>query len=405
MRPDGLMIGSVRESPFGAYNSAVRGTIESVDVPTWLRENLPSFDQILWAVVHEQSALASQVLSDEDTHRSVRLLFNLAVNDFLDLVTDLKRGAGRPAMRAARALIEHAINMHTVVDSIGNARRYLDHLDQGPAIALDLRVGEDRLHGDARRAYVRALKKAGTGAHARFERAVQQHGTRFRRGWIEANLADRSSTYNLDHVYRYYKLASLVTHGSAGGSLGSIRDRTDGPSTFRTGPALELAPLAMWAGIAGYREVLSGLAKVRTDINFDAYSGALDRLDATWAVYFLAMRTVDEALWPQHPVRAPSTILAFTKTKKRRWYLHLPISEVLLQAEDPVLTDKTEAHIANMINDIVNHGAFVFREDQRWTSVSVPHVAVTPDGTGKWIPSTAIMEVPPEHWEPTEFRP
>lgn len=395
----------MRQSPFGPYDPAVRGTATTNDVPQLIHEKFPELSEAAWAVTYEQQALVSQVLSDSGTHEPVRLLFSLAVNDFMDLLHDLQEGSGRSATRAARSVIEHAINMHTVTASLENASLYLEHLDQGPALALELKVGEERLDAQTRRVYLRALTKVGAIARTRFEAAVVQHGAWLRRGWTQANLADRSTAHALDHIYRYYKLASLVTHGSAGGSLGTVRLDNAFMRTYRSGPALELAPFAMWAGVAGYREVLAGLSLVRTDIRIDAYIAALDQFDALWARYFAVLKEIDLAMWPDDPVRPPSAVLAFTQTKKRRWYLHLPMSEILLQAQEPTLPDWIEEQVSTTIDAVVREQPWQFRNDQRWVTMSLMHVSVTPDGTGKWIPATALMAVPSEGFEPFPWVP
>lgn len=218
------------------------------------------------AVTYKQLALVAQVASDVQTHESVRLLFNLAVNDFRDLLEDLNSGAGRSAMRAARGVIEHAINLHAVTTSLREATRYMEHLDQGAALMMGLAPGESRLPRRRRSAYLHALRKVGRPAERRFELARDEHGSWFARGWSPTTLRVRAEQHGVAHLYDYYRLASLVTHGSAGGALGSVRDHPEGFRIFRTGPALELAPVAMWAGVAGYREVLAALGRVRDDL-------------------------------------------------------------------------------------------------------------------------------------------
>ena len=237
------------ENPFGNSLPISQPPQHHYDVEALLSERVPRFDQAGWAVTYEQLALVSQVAGDTGTHESVRLLFNLAVNDFRDLLHDLRSGSGRSAMRAARAVIEHAINLHTVSANLAEASRYLEHLDQGPSLMLALATGAERLDRKPRRSYEHALKTTGAAAARRFAAAVAEHGSWFQRGWTQNNLRDRAVQHGIGHLYEYYRLASLVTHGSAGGSLGSVRDHPEGSRMFRTGPALELAPVAMWAGI------------------------------------------------------------------------------------------------------------------------------------------------------------
>lgn len=390
----------MEQTPFGPLTPPSRGPLEIHDVAKLIADRVPQLLPAMWAVTNEQVALTAQVVADAGTHESVRLIFNLAVNDFRDLLNDLHEGSGRSAMRTARSLIEHAINMHTVIANLGNAQQYIEHLDQGPALALDLEVGVTRLGGAEKRAYLRALRKIGVPASRKFEAAVAERGPWFRRRWIQSSISDRADTHGLQDLYRLYKLASLVTHGSAGGSLGMIRDQGD-LRTFRTGPALELAPVAMWAGVAAYRQLLAGLAEVRHDIGLRAYIAGLDDLDALWIDYFHALREIDAQLWPTAPVRPPKAVLAFTRTKKRRWYLHLPSHEILLRATDPVLPDWLEEQIESAIERLIRTHPEQFTATQRWLTLTFEaQVSVTPDGTGHWIPDTALMmTLPPGDWE------
>jgi len=387
------------ETPFGWAERVSRPPEQYFDAGALLHERIPAFRSAAWSVTYEQLALVAQVAGDSATHESVRLLFNLAVNDFRDLLHDLGSGSGRSAMRAARAVMEHAINLHTVAGSLAEASRYMEHLDQGPAVLRDLAPGIERLSRRDRSAYQHALKRVGAAARDRFTRSAAVHGTWFERGWTQSNLRDRAATHGIEHLYGYYKLASLVTHGSAGGALGSIRDHPGGFRIFRTGPALELSPVAFWAGIAGYREVLAALQKVRSDIDLSAYSGALDELDSLWGAYFRAISDIDRRLWPDERVRPPGAVLAFTQTKARRWYLHLPMAASLIPADAPDLPDWVEEQVAGLIDLVVANQPHMFRSDQRWLTAHLDHVTVSPTPNARPIPDTALMEFPSEDWE------
>ncbi len=118
------------DTPFGQLKRVSRPTEHHIDVEAMLADRVPEFQEAGWAVTYEQLALVAQLAGDDtSTHESVRLLFNLAVNDFRDLLHDLDAGSGRLAMRAARAVIEHAINLHTVAASLADASRYLAEPD------------------------------------------------------------------------------------------------------------------------------------------------------------------------------------------------------------------------------------------------------------------------------------
>lgn len=412
--------GQVSQHPFGPLEPAnAADGLEVLDPHEFLAERIPDLFDAIWAVTYEQFALVPQVVGDTGTHKSVRLLFSLAVNDLRDLLSDIGDGQGRSAMGAARSVIEHAINLRTVGESLAQANLYLEHLDQGPALLADLAVGAERLEKRSNRSYLHALKKVGGPARARFEKAVTEHGPHFRRGWTTLTLRDRARRHDLDHLYAFYQLASLVTHGSAGGILGTIHDQADptrstGPeggederfTIFRTGPALELAPVALWAGLAGYREVLDALTVVRPDLDVAAYAAGLDALDGLWVDYFTTLRDLDAATWPTERRPNPMAICAFNRLGRRRWYLHLPLAGILLCATPPELPALLEENIRDQVDRAVREDEAMFRNDQRWLTIAVPHVTAAPDKSGRWIPQDALFEKPRQiDGRPTPRRP
>jgi len=158
----------------------------------------------------------------------VRLIVNQVVNDFLDLLGELKRGDGRPAIRTSRSIIEHAINLRTVAEDLPTAQRYLDHLDQIGVLVSRLDLSPLAFDGKDRRAEKHRLKKLGRDAERRFAEAEALHGRTFARQWHPKSVRDRADGFGWAEAYDLYRLASLVTHGSAGGALGSTRQRARG---------------------------------------------------------------------------------------------------------------------------------------------------------------------------------
>jgi len=89
--------------------------IKTVDWGSFVDEHVHGFTMACGAVGRSQLVLADSVLGDEHTHTAGRLIFNQAVNDVLQLLNDLGSANGRTAIRTARSLIEHAINLRTVI--------------------------------------------------------------------------------------------------------------------------------------------------------------------------------------------------------------------------------------------------------------------------------------------------
>ena len=82
--------------------------------------------------------------------------------------------------------------------------------------------------GKDRRAEKHRLKKLGRDAERRFAEAEALHGRTFARQWHPKSVRDRADGFGWAEAYDLYRLASLVTHGSAGGALGSTRQRARG---------------------------------------------------------------------------------------------------------------------------------------------------------------------------------
>ena len=268
-----------------------------------------------------------------------RLIFNQAVNDVLQLLIDLSSANGRTAIRTARSLIEHAVNLRTVIGDLTEAQRYVDHLDQGPALLLDLKVGLSLLKGNDRKAYEHRLNTFGKPAKRRLKHAVEQWGQNFKRDWATTNLRLRSENAGLDDLYQLYRLASLVTHGSAGGSIGTVRDSSALKGlTYRLGNALELAPIAMFAGLKAYLSVLQSVQSFRQDLLVSVYEGPVHALLGTWPNYFVELRRLDLSLWPEGDLPRSTAVLAINRSGARKYFLHSPQFGVLFPAIIPDLS-------------------------------------------------------------------
>jgi hypothetical protein len=154
---------------------------------------------------------------------------------------------------------------------------------------------------------------------------------------------------------------------------------------------LELAPVAMLGGVKAYLECLQGLAIVRPDIDVEPYSMPAIRLVELWPTYLDGLTRLDNEVWPDEPVRPPVAVLAVSRTGIRRWWLHLPVTGVLIRAQTPDLPDwfqeQVDDHIQMILSDVDEH----FRPEDRWVTIAVGGLTVNPDPSGRWIPDTAIM--------------
>lgn len=361
--------------------------------PDWRRKVAEKVEDLGHAVevsMAQQVPLTSVILSG-GTHPAVKTIFIQIVNDYTGLLFELLAGEGRPAMRTARTLVEHAINLRTAGESLANAQRYVDHLEQGRALMMDMELGASLLGKRERRAYLHALRSAGKGAAQRFAAAVKLYGPSFKTRWIDSSLADRAAKYNLADHYRFYRLASLITHGSAGGILGNVRHDRDGRITYRTGPALELAPVAMLGGLRAYEACLDGLALVRPDMDFGLYRDGVSWLLELWPKYLSGLAELDAETWPAGPLRPPVAVLAISRTGLRRWWLHIPSAQMLILAHAPELPDRVGSDVDKMVARIQSDPGRYFLPGFRWVTIAMAHVTVNPHESGRWIPDTSIL--------------
>ncbi|MFC6155865.1 DUF5677 domain-containing protein [Kribbella jiaozuonensis] len=383
---------SEEPDPFGRFH----------DLPALIAEQVPMLDGAVHVAIRSQTALVSLILADTPTHKAPKLIFTQAVNDLIDLLAEIQSGRGRAAIRTSRALIEHAINLHTVTVDLQQAQRYLEHLDLGKALMLELEIGADLLDRRSKSQYRHSLKRVGRGARQRFEQARANWGSGFSRGWSNQSLATRAARYDLDHLYEYYRLTSLVTHGSAGGILGSIRDHHEGEiSTYRTGQSLELAPVALHIGIVAYMDALTALAGLREDLDVEDYMLGVGVLVNVWPEYYKALTRIDSKIWPKKPGLPPQAVFAISRSGRRRWYLHLPWASVLMPAEPPDLETGPFARLEEIVREVMSDPDRYFIPGTTWFTLGFFGVPLKLADSGSPVPDTAILYRPedlPEGW-------
>ena len=367
---------------------------------------VPGLASAAWAAADSQRILVTQVLPGSEVSSAVKLILNQGVNDFIDLVSNIQDGSGRPAIRASRSLIEHAVNMWTVVENPKQAARYLDHLELGPALMFEQQIGADLLDKVSRRGYLHALKKSGQHARARFEDKVKVYGPSFRRGWADQNLRTRAEAAGLGQLYPYYQLASLIAHGSAGGNVGSRSVDSQNRTTFRTGQALELAPTALEMGMRAQRALLAGLQRELKSLDIATYEAGLSGLFALWPKYARAISELDKELWPTGPVQAPAAMLAISRRGRWNWYVHVPHLKSLLPAKDPTLEPHLEERLRELTKQLLSDIDQYFG-DRRINLVDVFGVQLTVDPSKKSFPDTALMATlkDGEVWESRDLPP
>lgn len=221
-----------------------------------LGKEAPDFAEDVERARYAQLYLANALVGTVGVPRAVRLIATLAASDLNDLLDDVSRGAGRSAMRVTRTLIEHQVNMHTVLASSDDAERYMAHLDQGPLLLEDAPEGFFLDEG-ARRSVEHLARKQARDARRLWDASVDKYGKSFERQWHPSNIRDRSDAAGRPDLYRLYKFGSAVAHGSSAGATGQYRRDNDDLATYASGRVPALVPLALAVGTEAYFALLS----------------------------------------------------------------------------------------------------------------------------------------------------
>lgn len=371
------------------------GAIREVDLEAEIAKRVPNLHDAITIAVESQIVLASQVLSSARFDLATKIIVSQAINDLLDLLAACQEGLGRSAIRTSRALVEHAINLHTVRGDAEHASRYSDHLHWGNVLIADLAPGADLLPKKQRGALRHRLAKRRRSSSAALETAIGKYGSAFRRSWASKNLSDRADEHDLKDLYKFYRFASLVTHGSAGGAIGGARLDDEYNRIFRTGQSIELAPIALWGGLRAYLQVLTALNDDDAGFNCDEYFGSFGPLMREWPDFFTATDKIDKLMWPDGPVRGSSAVFVLRANGVRTWYLFAPSMNALLPAQaPPALEQWLESELDQLCEHQITSGAL--RRGGGSIAVEVKDVIVSPDPSARAIPADAFLFVPKE---------
>lgn len=292
-----------------------------------LKERHPEIEADAESVVASQGVVLSSIIAPEYLNRSGRIIFSLAVSDLGDLMDESIRGSGRAAMRSARSLVEHCINMGTVLADEADAERYLDHLSLGPLLLSEAGYPFLYLNGRERERVEHELNRDRRESKAAWEAALSRYGSGFKRSWHPRNLADRAAEQGGERLYRAYRIASNVAHGSAAGSIGHFRLSRKGRGSYSAGKVPELVPLALLVGADAYLEMLKHAE--RLDERVDASAGR-DWLTHFMDTHYLAIREVARDVVREFTeafdmeVSFANAYMVFSRSKRVRWYTHVP---------------------------------------------------------------------------------
>ena len=328
--------------------------------PRWITERIaeecPKLVQAQEDLALVLRKLVAEIVNDEGllsaTDRAQNLIFNQLLNDFLDLLYEVMTGRGRPAMRSTRSLFEHLVNHRTVSNDASEAQRYVDHAPVVDEFLYSLnlhRLGvlSSESLKKQQRENAHLKKKASRTA----KKAREKYGSSYKRSWAGKNLRDRASDHNLTESYDFYRVASAVMHGSAGGAIGTFGIIQSGHETHRTGPALGLLPLSFAFGVSFFDEFLEGLDQ--TDVISEARRILAD-LRSEFERYSHLVIQIDRGLAPPD---IPLMVVARINTLfKVEWWVHDREQGRVARIDQPELSQAQKETLNGLLAELKRRG-------------------------------------------------
>lgn len=316
-------------------------------------------------------------------------IFNHAMNDFTLLMKHLWEGNGRDAVRTSRSLYEHLVNYCYVASSAEGAERYLLHRTVTHKLISESTKRLPLLRRVERKREEHRLRKIAQENSRKYTESRRRFGNGFSRDWTSVNLYDRAKQSGLEGHYDTYRLFSQVTHGSAGGTLGTLRPNNNS-AVHRIGPSLELASLAFPEGISFFRDLISRIQAIES-IDAGELIARLNALINDWQTYRSACRWVDENLWPEGSPAPVVTIIAVYQTGRCRWFRWEPALKMMAPAEPPANHQSLEDSVKEQI-DLSPAGELAEYLAGRPVTVAVSGVVVAVSDTATWFPAEGLMQ-------------
>jgi hypothetical protein len=270
--------------------------------------------EAVWPYTH---ALIHNIDRSDPVQLARSRIVSQAVNDYFDLLYEALRGRGRPAVRSARSLFDHLLNLRTIDGDRGEAERYCDHAAIGDLLDLELNTPrEEEFTGNARRQVRHQLRKLSRRMRPAADAVLRKYPRSFPGRWASKNMPERAKRHGLLHDYENdFRLLSAVAHGSAGGDVGH-RVLIDDRSVVRTGPAVSACPLALRTGHRWFSMLVADSEKASGPDATAKLWEVLRTVDGILTQHRDACRAVDVGLLPD---RAPANPPLIRVETDGRW--------------------------------------------------------------------------------------
>lgn len=363
-----------------------------------VRDDLPKFQTL---VEYAADTLMTLFRTNRaaPAQRAGTLIIAQAANEFSDLLFDLASLRGRSALRSARSLFELQVSFFDVSQSSVLATQYLRHRDVSLERATELTLEKAHLRGKALKAFGHYQRKTRRTHAPVASAAIADYGLSFRRNWTSESLFDRTVRQKLDpDGYAFYRLASSVLHGSAGGALGIHRPDLHG-GTYRFGPALALCPTAYLYGMTFFENMMREVKKVQPVVVVTDVIAAVQEMIAFWPEYRDFTVKLDRSWWPESPEPGLVAVYLLGRNGSGAWYAHDVVKERMKKAIAPDTINP------RFVDDIRRHSEYLDRigywDDPASNlgptgliSVAVTDVPVEPDPQADWQPAGLYLPGP-----------
>lgn len=330
-------------------------------------------------------------LSGGDQYPAVATIFNQAINDYMSLMLELATGSGRSAVRSARSLIEHAVNLGEVIDNDEMAKRYLRHLAFVAEFGNENTLGTDLLDRKQTQRRRRIKQRYADQARASIVASIRSYGKTFRRSWTNVDLRTRADRLGLAHLYPAYRECSLVIHGASGGITGAVRDFS-GRNVHRSGPILHLCPLAYITGVEAMLSTAKYCQRARPDLA-DSLTQSVSKFRLHWSKYIEDVANADRKLWPSEKPDHATAILAIAANGTHRWFWYDPDWNLAIPAYKPDhLSSELQASIDDRTREVVANPGELINKGSRFASIVFDGtVIVRPKPGARTLSASAIL--------------
>jgi len=318
----------------------------------------------------------------------VPVVLSQSLNDFMEILFDIRTGRGRSALRGTRGLFELLVTARDVMQDPILEKRYMDHESVVSQLEAALDFEAEHLPKRPRREDVRRRRRLAEATQVAYDSALETYGKDFKRRWAPRDLAARAKEYGLEKDYEFYRLSSAVLHGSSGGALG-IKKVIEDRIVHRTGPSLLLCPLAFLQALRYFDMLLDTYGGTHPVTFTNDLRAAIAKALMLWPKYRRAVHRLDLSIWPNSP--PPNLISLFVANSPsglEKWFIHDPDAGLVIEAEAPKHIPDEQA----IMLDGIRHMLYTeYPNSDEPLSAGVVGVDLVPKRGAKWEEDKPVL--------------